>query len=86
MAYKVDPPHWWSCLFHPVFYVNMLNPFYEDTTDPSRGQIKRLGVKPKAAGKQVAESILDDRVITASRKRHQEYEVKWQGYTKEENT
>ncbi|KAK3032654.1 hypothetical protein RJ639_034920 [Escallonia herrerae] len=41
MAYKVDPPHWWSRQLHPVFHVNMLKPFYEDTADPSRGQINR---------------------------------------------
>ncbi|KAK3015417.1 hypothetical protein RJ639_007489 [Escallonia herrerae] len=86
MAYKVDPPHWWSRQLHPVFHVSMLKPFYEDTTDPSRGQIKRQGLKPKAAGKQVAETILNDRVIIASRKRHQEYLVKWQGQMDEENT
>ncbi|KAK3001518.1 hypothetical protein RJ639_020810 [Escallonia herrerae] len=61
-------------------------PFYEDAADRSRGQIRRPGLKPKAIGKRVAESILNDRVITASRKRHQEYLVKWQGYTEEENT
>ncbi|KAK3035650.1 hypothetical protein RJ639_033178 [Escallonia herrerae] len=86
MAYKVDPPHWWSRQLHPVFHVSMLKPFYEDTTDPSRGQIKRQGLKPKAAGKRVAEAILNDRVIIASRKRHQEYLVKWQGQMNEENT
>ncbi|KAK3032811.1 hypothetical protein RJ639_035417 [Escallonia herrerae] len=86
MAYKVDPPHWWSRQLHPVFHVNMLKPFYEDTADPSRGQIKRQGLKPKAAGKRVAEAILNDRVITASRKCHQEYLVKWQGHMDEENT
>ncbi|KAK3017021.1 hypothetical protein RJ639_006532 [Escallonia herrerae] len=86
MAYKVDPPHWWSRHLHPIFHVSMLKPFYEDTANPSRGQIKRQGLKPKAAGKRVAEAILNDRVITASRKRHQEYLVKWQGYMEEENT
>ncbi|KAK2997039.1 hypothetical protein RJ639_026403 [Escallonia herrerae] len=86
MAYKVDPPHWWSHQLHPIFHVSMLKPFYEDTADPSRGQIRRLGLKPKAAGERVAESLLNERVITASRKRHQEYLVKWQGYTEEENT
>ncbi|KAK3039204.1 hypothetical protein RJ639_029061 [Escallonia herrerae] len=72
MAYKVDPPHWWSRQLHPVFHVSMLKPFYEDTADPSRGQIKRQGLKPKAAGN--------------FRKRHQEYLVKWQGQMDEENT
>ncbi|KAK3019585.1 hypothetical protein RJ639_003652 [Escallonia herrerae] len=86
MAYKVDPPHWWSRQLHPVFHVSMLKPFYEDTADPSRGQIKRQGLKPKAAGKRVVEAILNDRVIIASRKRHQEYLVKWQGHMDEENT
>ncbi|KAK3027520.1 hypothetical protein RJ639_040235 [Escallonia herrerae] len=86
MAYKVDPPHWWSRQLHHVFHVSMLKPFYEDTADPSRGQIKRQGLKPKAAGKRVAEAILNDRVIIASRKRHQEYLVKWQGHMDEENT
>ncbi|KAK3018425.1 hypothetical protein RJ639_003446 [Escallonia herrerae] len=86
MAYKVDPPHWWSRQLHPVFHVSMLKPFYEDTADPSRGQIKRQGLKPKAAGKRVAKAILNDRVIIASRKRHQEYLVKWQGHMDEENT
>ncbi|KAK3009125.1 hypothetical protein RJ639_014921 [Escallonia herrerae] len=86
MAYKVDPPRWWSRQLHPVFHVSMLKPFYEDTADPSRGQIKRQGLKPKAAGKRVAEAILNDRVIIASRKRHQEYLVKWQGHMDEENT
>ncbi|KAK2996794.1 hypothetical protein RJ639_026182 [Escallonia herrerae] len=86
MAYKVDPPHWWSRQLHPVFHISMLKPFYEDTVDPSRGQIKRQGLKPKAAGKRVAEAILNDRVITASRKRHQEYLVKWQGHMDEKNT
>ncbi|KAK3001844.1 hypothetical protein RJ639_020588 [Escallonia herrerae] len=86
MAYKVDPPHWWSRQLHPVFHVSMLKPFYEDTADPSTGQIKRQGLKPKAAGKRVAEAILNDRVIIASRKRHQEYLVKWQGQMDEENT
>ncbi|KAK3028528.1 hypothetical protein RJ639_038596 [Escallonia herrerae] len=86
MAYKVDPPHWWSRQLHPVFHVSVLKPFYEDIADPSRGQIKRQGLKPKAAGKGVAEAILNDRVIIASRKRHQEYLVKWQGHMDEENT
>ncbi|KAK3000522.1 hypothetical protein RJ639_020946 [Escallonia herrerae] len=86
MAYKVDPPHWWSRQLHPVFHVSMLKSFYEDTADPSRGQIKRQGLKPKAAGKRVVEAILNDRVIIASRKRHQEYLVKWQGQMDEENT
>ncbi|KAK3022848.1 hypothetical protein RJ639_046993 [Escallonia herrerae] len=86
MAYKVDPPHWWSSQLHPVFHVSMLKPFYDDTADPSRGQIKRQGLKPKAAGKRVAEAILNDRVIIASRKCHQEYLVKWQGHMDEENT
>ncbi|KAK3017800.1 hypothetical protein RJ639_004413 [Escallonia herrerae] len=63
MAYKVDPPHWWSSQLHPVFHVSMLKPFYEDTADPSRGEIKRQGLKPKAAGKRVAKAILNDRVI-----------------------
>ncbi|KAK3023715.1 hypothetical protein RJ639_042725 [Escallonia herrerae] len=44
----------------------MLKPFYEDTAEPSRGQIRRSGLKPKAAGKRVTESTLNDRVITAS--------------------
>ncbi|KAK3043052.1 hypothetical protein RJ639_002620 [Escallonia herrerae] len=86
MAYKIDPPHWWSRQLRPVFLVSMLQPFYEDTTDPSRGQIRRQGLRPKAAGKRVAEASLNDRVITASRKRHQEYLVKWQGHMDEENT
>ncbi|KAK3007425.1 hypothetical protein RJ639_015198 [Escallonia herrerae] len=86
MAYKVDPPHWWSRQLHPVFHVSMLKPFYEDKADPPRGQIRRQGLKPKAAGKRVTEAILNDRVITASRKRHQEYLVKWQGHMDEENT
>ncbi|KAK2970520.1 hypothetical protein RJ640_001725 [Escallonia rubra] len=86
MAYKVDLPNWWSRQLHPVFHISMLKPFYEDTADPSKGQIRRPGLKPKAAGKRVAEAILNDRVITASRKRHQEYLVKWQGYMDEENT
>ncbi|KAK3019066.1 hypothetical protein RJ639_004353 [Escallonia herrerae] len=86
MAYKVDPPHWWSRQLHPVFHVNMLKAFYEDTADPSRGQIKRQGLKPKTAGKRVAEAILNDRVIIASRKLHQEYLVKWQRYMEEKNT
>ncbi|KAK3012846.1 hypothetical protein RJ639_010346 [Escallonia herrerae] len=34
MAYKVDPPHWWSRQLQPVFHVSMLKPFYEDTADP----------------------------------------------------
>ncbi|KAK3029580.1 hypothetical protein RJ639_038331 [Escallonia herrerae] len=51
-----------------------------------RPNIRRPELKPKAAGKQVAKSILNDRVITVSRKHHQEYLVKWQGYTEEENT
>ncbi|KAK3009602.1 hypothetical protein RJ639_013103 [Escallonia herrerae] len=76
----VEPP------LHSVFHVSMLKPFYEDTADPSRGQIRRQGLKPKAAGKRVAEAILNDRVITASRKRHQEYLVKWLGYMEEEHT
>ncbi|KAK2996759.1 hypothetical protein RJ639_025840 [Escallonia herrerae] len=71
---------------HPVFHVSMLKPFYEDTADPSRDQIRRQGLKPKVAGKRVVEVILNDRVITASRKRHQEYLVKWQGQMDEENT
>ncbi|KAK3000291.1 hypothetical protein RJ639_021030 [Escallonia herrerae] len=86
MAYKVDPPHWWSRQLHPVFHVSMLKPFYEDTADPSRGQIKRQELKPKAAGKRVIKAILNDRVIIASRKCHQEYLVKWQGQMDEENT
>ncbi|KAK3006922.1 hypothetical protein RJ639_016777 [Escallonia herrerae] len=86
MAYKVEPPHWWSRQHHPVFHVSMFKPFYEDTTDPSRGQIRKQGLKPKLAGKRVIEAILNDRVITAYRKSHQEYLVKWQGQMDEENT
>ncbi|KAK2984524.1 hypothetical protein RJ640_025021 [Escallonia rubra] len=51
MAYKVDPPNWWSRQLHPVFHVSMLKPLYEDTADPSRGQIRKPGLKPKAARK-----------------------------------
>ncbi|KAK2987925.1 hypothetical protein RJ640_003403 [Escallonia rubra] len=86
MAYKVAPPQWWSRHLHPVFHVSMLKPFYEDVAYPSRGEIKRPELKPKAAGKRVAESILNDIVIITFRKRHQEYLVKCQGYAKEENT
>ncbi|KAK2978565.1 hypothetical protein RJ640_006684 [Escallonia rubra] len=49
MAYKVDLPNWWSRQLHPVFHVSMLKPFYEDIADPSRGQIRRPRLKPKAA-------------------------------------
>ncbi|KAK3027758.1 hypothetical protein RJ639_042250 [Escallonia herrerae] len=87
MAYKFNLPHWWSRQLHPVFHVvSMLKPFYEDAADLSWGQIRRPGLKPKAARKRVAKSILNDRVIRTSRKRHQEYLVKWQGYIEEKNT
>ncbi|KAK2989333.1 hypothetical protein RJ640_015044 [Escallonia rubra] len=86
MAYKVTPPQWWSRQLHPVFHVSMLKPFYEDAADPSKGEIKRPGLKPKVDGKRVAEPILNDIVIIVSRKHHQDYLVKWQGYTEKENT
>ncbi|KAK2970805.1 hypothetical protein RJ640_001172 [Escallonia rubra] len=73
MAYKVDPPHWWSRQLHHVFHVSMLKPFYEDTSDPQGAKSGDQDSNPK-------------QVITASRKRHQEYLVKWQGYMEEENT
>ncbi|KAK3042738.1 hypothetical protein RJ639_000796 [Escallonia herrerae] len=86
MAYKVGPPQWWSRQLHPFFHISMLKTFYEDAADPSRGEIKRPGLKTKEARKRVSKFIMNDRVITASRKHYQEYLVKWQGYTEEENT
>ncbi|KAK2974075.1 hypothetical protein RJ640_015745 [Escallonia rubra] len=86
MADKVALPQWWNRHLHLVFHVSTLKSFYEDAADPSRGEIKSPGLKPKATGKRVAKSILNDRVITASRKHHQEYLVKCQSYTEEENT
>ncbi|KAK2994549.1 hypothetical protein RJ640_012548 [Escallonia rubra] len=41
MAYKVNPPHWWSRQLHPIFHVSMLKLFYEDAANPLRGQIRR---------------------------------------------
>ncbi|KAK3041284.1 hypothetical protein RJ639_001386 [Escallonia herrerae] len=70
MAYKVDPPHWWSRQLHPVFH----------------GPNQETRTQTQSTGKRVAEAILNDRVITASCKRHQEYLVKWQGHMDEENT
>ncbi|KAK3005022.1 hypothetical protein RJ639_015587 [Escallonia herrerae] len=46
-AYKVDPPHWWSCQLHPVFHVSMLKPFYEDTADPSGAKSRDKDSNPK---------------------------------------
>ncbi|KAK3014253.1 hypothetical protein RJ639_008469 [Escallonia herrerae] len=69
MAYKVDPPHWWSRQLHPVFHVSMLKPFYEDTADPSRGQIKRQGLKPKAAEKA---NGLHGYVLFSTKEKHNE--------------
>ncbi|KAK3025852.1 hypothetical protein RJ639_041300 [Escallonia herrerae] len=47
MAYKVDPPHWWSRQLHPVFHVSMLKPFFEDTADPSRAKSGDKDSNPK---------------------------------------
>ncbi|KAK3008924.1 hypothetical protein RJ639_014706 [Escallonia herrerae] len=77
MAYKVDPPHWWNRQLRHVFHTKPTPPGAKSRDKDSN---------PKVAGKRVAEAILNDRVITASRKRHQEYLVKWQVYMKEENT
>ncbi|XP_070017178.1 uncharacterized protein [Nicotiana sylvestris] len=85
VAYRVDTPAWWK--IHHVFHVSLLKPFWEDTEDPSRSQLTILGIRgPNSTGKRRVEAILDDRVIHASRKDHQEFLVKWQGCDAEENT
>ena len=77
VAYRVDPPSWLKV--HPVFHVSMLKPYFADKTDPSRGESNRPGLKQRAEGKKSVEAILADRVVTASRKQHQEFLVKWAG-------
>nr|XP_016467478.1 PREDICTED: heterochromatin protein 1-like [Nicotiana tabacum] len=55
--------------------------------DPSLSQLTIPSIRgPNSTGKRRVEDILDDRVICASRKDHQEFLVKWQGCDAEENT
>ncbi|XP_009595552.1 uncharacterized protein [Nicotiana tomentosiformis] len=85
VAYWVDTPACWK--IHLVFHVSLLKPFWEDTEDPSRSQITIPSIRgPNSTGKRYAEAILDDRVIHASKKDHQGFLVKWQGYDTKENT
>ncbi|XP_070031880.1 uncharacterized protein [Nicotiana tomentosiformis] len=76
VAYWVDTPAWWK--IHPVFHVNLLKPFWEDMEDPSRSQLTLPSIRgPNLTEKRRVEAILDDRVIHASRKDHQDFLVKW---------
>ncbi|XP_070046482.1 uncharacterized protein [Nicotiana tomentosiformis] len=85
VAYGVDTPVWWK--IHSVFHVSLLKPIREDIEDPSRSQLIVPSIRgPNLTGKRHVEAILDDRVIHASRKDHQEFLVKWQGCDTEENT
>ncbi|XP_075083584.1 uncharacterized protein LOC142167318 [Nicotiana tabacum] len=84
VAYRVDTPAWWK--IHPVFHISLLKPFREDMEDPSRIQLIVPSIQgPNSTGKMWVEAILDDRVIHASRKDHQEFLVKWQGCNTEKN-
>ncbi|KAK3034969.1 hypothetical protein RJ639_033347 [Escallonia herrerae] len=77
MAYKVAPPQWCNRQLHPVFHVSMLKPFIK-TQQTLQGEKSRdHDSNPKQH---------ESEVITVSRKRHQEYLVKWQGQTEEDNT
>ncbi|XP_070056745.1 uncharacterized protein [Nicotiana tomentosiformis] len=85
VAYWVDTPAWWK--IHPVFHISLLKPFREDMEDHSRIQLTVPSIQgPNSTGKMWVEAILDDRVIHASRKDHQEFLVKWQGCNTEKNT
>ncbi|XP_070035391.1 uncharacterized protein [Nicotiana tomentosiformis] len=85
IAYQVDTPAWWK--IHLVFHISLLKPFREDIEDPSRTQLTKPSIRgPNTTGKRRVEVILDDRVVHASRKDHQEFLVKWQGCDTEENT
>ncbi|XP_070026078.1 uncharacterized protein [Nicotiana sylvestris] len=85
VAYQVDTPAWWK--IYPVFHVNLLKPFREDTEDPSRSQLTIPSIRgPNSTGKMHVKAILDDGVIHTSRKDHQEFLVKWQGCDAKENT
>ncbi|XP_070022244.1 uncharacterized protein [Nicotiana sylvestris] len=76
VAYRVDT----LVKIHPVIHFSLLKHFGEDIEDPSRSQLKIPSIRgPNSTGKRRAEAILDDRVIHASRKDHQEFLVKWQG-------
>ncbi|XP_060202388.1 uncharacterized protein LOC132630806 [Lycium barbarum] len=85
VAYRVDTLAWWK--IHHVFHVNLLKPFREDTKHPTRSQLIIPSIRgPQATGKRAVEAILNDRVIHASRKDHQEFLVKWLRCDVEENT
>ncbi|XP_070006065.1 uncharacterized protein [Nicotiana sylvestris] len=85
VAYCVDTPAWWK--IHLVFHVILLKPFLEDTEDPSLSHLTIPSIRgPNSTGKRRVKAILDDRVIHASRKDHQEFVVKWHGCDAEENT
>ncbi|XP_070004239.1 uncharacterized protein [Nicotiana sylvestris] len=85
VVYRVDTPAWWK--IHPIFHVSLLKHFREDTKDPSRSQLTIPSIRgPNSTGERRVEAILDDRVIHASRKDHQEFLVKWQDCDAEENT
>ena len=71
---------------HTVFHVSLPKKYHKDPNDPNRRQSRMEGLNIQARGKRVAEAILDDRLVQRSRKVTQEYLIKWQGLSEEENT
>ncbi|XP_070034254.1 uncharacterized protein [Nicotiana tomentosiformis] len=84
VTYRVNTPTWWK--IYLVFHMSLLKSFQEDMEDPSRSQLTIPNIRgPNSTGNRRVEAILDDQVVHASRKDHQEFLVKWQYYDVEEN-
>ncbi|KAG8367928.1 hypothetical protein BUALT_Bualt16G0123700 [Buddleja alternifolia] len=84
VAYKVELPPW--CKTHNVHHVSQLKPYSADQEDDSRNQPDRPQLELKKTGKRVVEAILNYRVTHTAKKTFDEYLVKWQGCSSEENT
>lgn len=84
VAYKVELPSWWK--MHNVLHVSQLKPYYGDPEDAARNKGSRPQRPFGKIPKRVAEAILPHRVVRTKKREIDEYLVKWEGCSDEENT